>query len=59
MGMKISELIELLRDELRYEGDTEIFIYDSSGFRIEPTCLMRGQIQRGTKTEDYAYISNI
>ncbi len=54
--MNISELIETLEYFLDAEGETEIFIYDSHGDKIEPEGIQKGSISRGRGIEDYAYI---
>lgn len=40
--MKISEIIEMLEDQIREDGDVELMIYDSSGSLIAPKSFSYG-----------------
>lgn len=59
MNATISEIIELLEEYQENEGDMEIWIYNSSGERINPKSLQTGCVMRGGGTEEYAYFSDL
>lgn len=52
--MKISDIIEMLEDQLREEGDAELMIYDSSGDLIDPKSFSYG----GMST-DHGFIDTV